>query len=93
MAISKENRMRFEGIGIADVRHELGVGYVKYLIGDDQRSQAVEWVAEQDARVEQQKREAKTRESHRFVAGLLVGAVGAFGTMIAAWPVIKQWLR
>ena len=48
MTISDENRARFEGLGTAEVRHELGVGYVRHLSGE-QRVQAQDWLAEQDA--------------------------------------------
>jgi hypothetical protein len=60
MTISDENRARFEGLGTAEVRHELGVGYVRHLSGE-QRVQAQEWLAEQDASFKDEGIEAKRR--------------------------------
>jgi hypothetical protein len=95
MTISDENRARFEGLGIAEVQHELGVGHVRYLSGET-RVQAQEWLAEQNASSERERIRAKSRDTRRFIAGIIVGALGALGalgTIIAAWLVIKVWLR
>ena len=85
MTISDENRARFE------VRHELGVGYVRHLSGE-QRVQAQDWLAEQDASFKDATIEAKGRETRQFILGIIVGALGALG-IVAAWLVIKVWLR
>ena len=90
MAISAENRAHFEGLRTAEVRHELGVGYVRHLSGE-QRVQAQEWLAEQDASFEDARIEAERRETRQFILGIIVGALGALG-IIAAWLVIKVWL-
>ena len=91
MTISDENRARFEGLGTAEVRHELGVGYVRHLSGE-QRVQAQDWLAEQDASFKDATIEARRRETRQFILGIIVGALGALGTIIAAWLVIKVWL-
>ena len=91
MTISDENRARFEGLGTAEVRHELGVGYVRHLSGE-QRVQAQDWLAEQDASFKDATIAAKRRETRQFILGIIVGALGALGTIIAAWLVIKVWL-
>ena len=92
MTISDENRARFEGLGTAEVRHELGVGYVRHLSGE-QRVQAQDWLAEQDASFKDATIEARRCETRQFILGIIVGALGALGTIIAAWLVIKVWLR
>jgi len=74
MTISDENRARFEGLGTAEVRHELGVGYVRHLSGE-QRVQAQDWLAEQDASFKDATIEAKTREAGQFSLRLIVGAL------------------
>jgi hypothetical protein len=89
---SRLSGARFEGLGTAEVRHELGVGYVRHLSGE-QRVQAQEWLAEQDASFKDATIEAKSRETRQFILGIIVGALGALGTIIAAWLVIKVWLR
>ena len=91
MTISDENRARFEGLGTAEVRHELGVGYVRHLSGE-QRVQAQDWLAEQDASFKDATMEARRRETRQFILGIIVGALGALG-IVAAWLVIKVWLR
>ena len=91
MTISDENRARFEGLGTAEVRHELGVGYVRHLSGE-QRVQAQDWLAEQDASFKDATMEARRRETLQFILGIIVGALGALG-IVAAWLVIKVWLR
>jgi hypothetical protein len=65
---------------------------VRHLSGE-QRVQAQEWLAEQDASFKDATIEAKRRETRQFVLGIIVGALGALGTIIAAWLVIKVWLR
>ena len=85
MTISDENRARFEGLGTAEVRHELGVGYVRHLSGE-QRVQAQDWLAEQDAIFKDATVEARSRETRQFILGIIVGALGALG-IVAAWLV------
>ena len=91
MTISDENRARFECLGAAEVRHELRIGYVRYLSGE-QRVQAQEWLAEQDASFERESREVKRRDTRRFIFGIIVGTLGALGTIIVAW-LIKDWVK
>src|SRR6516225_9736525 len=69
MTISDENRARFEGLGTAEVRHELGVGYVRHLSGE-QLVQAQDWLAEQDAIFKDATMEARRRETRQFILGI-----------------------
>jgi hypothetical protein len=47
---------------------------------------------EQDASFKDATIEARRRETRQFILGIIVGALGALG-IIAAWLVIKVWLR
>ena len=101
MTISDQNRSFFEAIGLSEIRRELVVGSINYLgTGTDpRRTAAREWVSEQDAKAERAIEEARQLERSRFrqilgwtIAGVSVAAVAALAAVIAAWPVIRQWL-
>jgi disulfide bond formation protein DsbB len=97
VTISDKNRKWFEGIGLDKIRLEITVGNQYYIPVDAAaQAEAREWVAEQDAKREQEKREARQREVKTLgwtIAGVLVAIVAACAAVIAAWPVIREWLR
>jgi hypothetical protein len=98
MTISDRNRTYFEAIGLADIGRELVVGSVLYPgdANDRRRAEAREWVDEQNAKREQEKREAREREAKTLgwtIAGVIVAIVAAVAAIIAAWPVIREWIR
>jgi hypothetical protein len=74
----------------ASVLPRSGTNYVRHLSGE-QRVQAQDWLAEQDASFKDATIEAKRRETRQFILGIIVGALGV--GIIAAWLVIKVWLR
>jgi hypothetical protein len=102
VVISDRNRALFEGIALSAIRRELALGSINYL-GTDQdprRAQAREWVAEQDAQLEKEKRDARALETRRFrsilgwaIAGVIVAVVAAAAAVIAEWPVVNEWIR
>jgi hypothetical protein len=98
LPISQTNRKYFEAIGLPEIRRELVVGTVLYLGTDTDRRrvEAREWVAEQEAKLEQEKREARQREEKTLewtIAGVVVAIVAAIAAIIAAWPVVRDWIR
>jgi hypothetical protein len=93
MAISDESCARFEGIGVEPIRRELAVGNVFYLHGPEMRRQAQEWVVEQDAKLAEGTKSGRRIENIKYFVALFVSVVAAVAAMIAAWPVIKEWLR
>jgi nitrate reductase NapE component len=92
MAISEENRKRFEAITLPEIRRELVVGNVKYLrvSHGGERDQAQEWVTEQEAKIAQETEARKKQEADAFrvanltlwaaVAAVLVGIIGVMVT-------------
>jgi hypothetical protein len=96
VTISDESRKFFEGIGLEFIKRELTVGNSFYMQTVEERSEAQEWVAEQDAKREREKREARQREAKTLewtIAGVIVAIVAAGAAVIAAWPVIRAWLK
>jgi len=93
MAISDANRAYFEDIGLSRVSRELVWRSPYYLNNNEQRRQASEWVGEQLAKPQQEKRAAKMHETTRFYAALLVSILAAIATLVAAWPVIKGYFK
>ena len=99
MAISENNRERFEGVGLEKIRRELTVGDYHYIpVDDTTQAEAREWAAEQEAKLEKEKNDARELEAHRFrsvlgwtSAGVIVTVVAA-AAIIAAGPVIKEWI-
>jgi hypothetical protein len=83
MAISPENRTRFEAMGVELVRIDLLRAFEGTMIarGTD-RQQADEWITEQD-------RKRRRYGCWRDAALLLLTAIAAIGAAIAAWPVIR----
>ncbi|MGC2341735.1 MAG: hypothetical protein WA453_09170 [Methyloceanibacter sp.] len=83
MAISPENRTRFEAMGVELVRIDLLRAFEGSMIarGTD-RQQADEWITEQD-------RKRRRYGCWRDAALLLLTAIAAIGAAIAAWPVIR----
>ena len=100
MAISENNRKRFEGIGLEKIRRELTVGDYHYIpVDDTTQAEAREWAAEQEAKLEKEKKDARELEARRFrsvlgwtIAGVVVTVVAA-AAIIAAGPVIKEWIE
>jgi|HubBroStandDraft_4_1064222.scaffolds.fasta_scaffold413962_1 hypothetical protein len=95
MAISEENRQRFEAIGLPEIRRELVVGNVKYLrvSHGGEREQAQEWVVEQEAKVAQEIEARKKRESDAFrMAELTLWAAGA-AVLVGIIGVMVTWFH
>jgi hypothetical protein len=63
------------------------------LNSDEQRKQASERVGEQLAKLEQEKRAAKTHETKRFFAALLVSIFAVIAILVAVWPVINGYFK
>jgi hypothetical protein len=93
MAISDANRAYFEDVGLLRIRRELGWRIPHYLNNNEQRKQASEWVGEQLAKPQQEKRAAKMHETTRFYAALLVSILTAIATLVAVWPVIRAYFK
>jgi hypothetical protein len=64
-----------------------------YLINNNQRRQASEWVEEQLAMSQQEKRAAKMHETTRFYAAMLISILASIAALIAVWPVIARYFR
>ena len=88
MAISDANRAYFKDVGLSRVSRELVLRSPYYLINNDQRRQASEWVGEYLAKPQQKKRAANMHETELFYAALLVSILAAIAMLIAVWPVI-----
>ena len=67
MAISENNRERFEGVGLEKIRRELTVGDYHYIpVDGTTQAEAREWAAEQEAKLEKEKNDARELEAHRL---------------------------
>jgi hypothetical protein len=93
MAISDANRAYFKDVGLSRVSRELVLRSTHYLINNDQRRQASEWVEEQLAMSQQEKRAAKMHETTRFYAAMLISILASIAALIAVWPVIARYFR
>jgi hypothetical protein len=93
MAISDANRAYFKDVGLSRVSRELVLRSPYYLINNDQRRQASEWVEEQLAKPQHEKRTEKMHETTRFYAALLVSILAAIATLIAVWPIIAGYFK
>ncbi len=102
VVISDQNRGLFEAVGLSAIRRELVVGSVNYLGADNdpRRAQAREWVVEQKAQLEREQSNTRQLEARRFksilgwtIAGVVVAVIAAAAAVIAAWPVIKEWIK
>ena len=92
MVISDKYRARFEGIGLDEIRRELWANSNEYLHGEEQRSQASEWVAEQEAELKNEIKSCRVREdqTYRYVqwtffaalAAVVVGIIGVVVTLL-----------
>ena len=93
MAISDTNRAYFKDVGLSRVSRELVLRSPYYLNNNDQRRQASEWVGEQLAKPQQEKRAAKVHETTRFYAALLVSIFAVIAILVAVWPVINGYFK
>jgi hypothetical protein len=82
--VRPESRTKFERLGIDYVRKDIGFGFT--IQDGEETREAQEWMFEQNRRLEM-------RESLRFWAMLLFTVIAAVGAVIAAIPVIKDWLK
>jgi hypothetical protein len=93
MAISDANRAYFKDVGLSRVSRELVLRSPYYLINNDQRRQASEWVEEQLAKPQREKRVEKMHETKRFYAALLMSILAVIATVIAVWPIIAGYFK
>jgi hypothetical protein len=80
--IKPENRSKFEKQGIGLTRQSLQMG----ILDAKENIDAQRWLAEQEHR-------KGRRENLRFLLMLGATVVAALFAGIAAWPVIKDWLK
>jgi len=64
-----------------------------YLNNNEQRKQASEWVDRELAKPQEEKHAAKTHETMRFYAALLVSIFAVIATLVAVWPVITGYFK
>jgi phage terminase Nu1 subunit (DNA packaging protein) len=101
MPISENKRKLFQDIGLDVVRREVAGGEFKYIPNDDEsREEARQWIAEEETKLAREKLEAAELETSRFEttlrwtkAGVIVAIIAAIAAVIAAWPVIKEWIK
>jgi hypothetical protein len=93
MAISDANRAYFKDVGLSRVSRELVLRSPYYLINNDQRRQASEWIEEQLAKPQHDKRAEKIHQTARFYAALLVSILAAVTVLIVVWPVIAGYFK
>jgi hypothetical protein len=81
--ITPENRQRFEALGLERVRLDMLRGFEGSEIarGTD-RQQALEWISERD-------RVRGCWSTSRDAVLILLAAIAAAATVIAAWPVVS----
>jgi hypothetical protein len=91
--ISDANRAYFEDVGLSLVRRELAWRSPYYLNSNEQRRQASEWVGEQLAKPQEEKRVPNMRATKRFYAALLVSIFAAIAMLVAVWPVIRGYFK
>jgi hypothetical protein len=88
MTITPDNRKLFESMGVDAVRTDL----LRAFEGNQRippgpgRQQALEWISEQE-------RKQRRRETLRYRIMVVFTVVAAIAACIAAWPVVKEWLR
>ena len=80
MAISHENRVRFEKVGLEVIRMDYVNGSTR-VIRPENRAEAMEWISEQESKT-------RSRENGRYRLMLFLTAIAAIGAFIAAAPVI-----
>ena len=86
-------RMQTERTLWMSASRELAASWFCALNNNDQRRQASEWVGEQLAKPQQEKRAANVRETTRFYAALLVSILAAVATLVAVWPVVEGYFK
>jgi len=91
--ISDANRAYFEEVGLSLVRRELAWRIPHYLNSNEQRKQASEWVEEELAKPQQEKRAGKMHETTRFYGALLVSIFAVIAMLVAVWPVINGYFK
>jgi hypothetical protein len=79
VTISDKNRKRFEGIGLEYIKRELTVGNSFYLQTEAERSEAQEWVAEQEEKIRKAESEHISREklTLKYTRWTLIAAIAA----------------
>jgi hypothetical protein len=82
MAITPENRKKFERQGVDLTRLYLQMG----IIDKQENIDAQHWLAEQDHKNLQQ-------QNRRYWWMLVFTVIAAVMGSIAAWPIIKEWFR
>ena len=84
MAISPENRKRFEQAGLDLIRADYFAGGRRVILPEN-RLQAREWMAEKETK-------NASRESVRNRLMLVLTGLATIGALIAAVPVVKSWI-
>jgi hypothetical protein len=82
MSMRPDSRKKFEQQGVFLTRLNLQMGN---MAGPDQQD-AISWLAEED-------RQSKKRDRIRYRWMLFFTIVAAVGALIAACPVVKEWLH
>jgi hypothetical protein len=81
MSIELRNRIKFEKQGVAQTRLYLQMG----ITDAKENIDAQEWLIEQD-------RSQIRRDNARYWWVVNLAFIAAVGAVIAAWPVVKEWL-
>lgn len=84
MAISPENRERFERAGLELVRLDYVTGGRRF-IGAHNRGEAIEWMIEKEA-------DNFGRDKSRFRLMVILTSIAAAAAFVAAIPVFVSWI-
>jgi hypothetical protein len=82
-------RKAFEKTGPETLRLQLG----RNDYAGEYRQEAIKWLLEQDAKAAAIERERFQTMRRWTIIGVVVAAIAAIAALIAAWPVIKEWIR
>ena len=82
MSIRPESRVKFEKQGVLLTRLNLQMGNM----GGPEQQEAISWLAEKE-------RESEKRDNVRYGWMLFFTVVAAVGALIAALPVVRDWLH
>jgi hypothetical protein len=82
VSIRPEIRGRFEKQGVYLTRQNLQMGN----LDGREHQEAIMWLAEEERKTTQ-------RESARYSLMLFFTIVAAVAAIIAAWPVVKDWIK
>jgi DNA transposition AAA+ family ATPase len=93
MAISDENRARFEGIGFEHIKRDVATGGVAYLGIGTVRAEAKEWVEEQEAKSQREQAAKQNLDNVRFKTILQWTIIAAIASVIAAVTGIVSLFR